>query len=911
MSEVIVGLTLDAAQTLAKDLARRVTFRWRVYLKVRKRLGFSVHGPTYRKWLKSLSAEELSVPVEDVHAGVTRRLDDRFSERSRAWGERPGHLSDALKVVEETYPEFLGALSDGDRDVLSERWTQSRSRSVRAQLLDLGGPWAALSTVDLAEALKKRSDARRAVRLQAFEVEPKDLKALFSQIPVPKVSADSVTVLVGDYGAGKSEAAEAWHREGIEALGNSEDAPLPVWLLARESTANALDHTLERVVGPLWRSARGLMIVLDGLDEVDPGSANHLLNSARELRLNREGAQILITARHGVAIPRDSETTVVSPLSAETAIEIVETIAGEKVVNWSWTEGMKESLARPFFALATGAMYRDGKRPKGEVDLLRSLVTEAFARPNEFESVTSAQVSAVLESLAVTLTRDNKEGLTVPDRQIALASRLVALGPDQALRFSLPIFQHWYAAQAILDGKVPTATLVESDTQFGKWRWATAVAVAIATDPRALDSLVAALVAGNAGAAGWILDEAFRGHAHFRTSDDADLDPVASGPRLLKALRTWEEGLGPLARGTLPARLLAGHVELGFFTFGHGISVAFARDSPVEDKVTGTPSVSPFAALSPEWVPWFTSGTVPPVEAWPWLITKEKVANETGGKLGRDPFLGSGKGVWAQERRYDLARSLVGKGNLWRGHLDADSVRREASRIIAQGFYHSYSFDSAREYAHQELVDLAAWIESSGVKEIRSLTPGHDLEHGQEGGPICRLYSRQALMSFEAEVHSLGCDAYDEAIEYHFQRLSWAMAGTARSPFGVALLIADPPAELVHTGNSLSSVRVPLSILEEVAQPTAHSVWGSSKRAVITPVPYDRQAGMELRLRADTLYREWLNGRDATFAGGISLTEFGATNLGEVRPASSVAADWLWNDLRRLGLANGTPPKFL
>jgi hypothetical protein len=126
--------------------------------------------------------------------------------------------------------------------------------------------------------------------------------------------------------------------------------------------------------------------------------------------------------------------------------------------------------------------------------------------------VTSGETRSVLESLAVALTRTGVDGLSFSDRQIARSSRLVADGPDGSVLFSLPIFQHWFAAQAILAGDVPAAEVVADVLSFNRWRWAAAVAALSAPGAEAVEDLLGTWVAGNPGAAAWVINEAFSAH---------------------------------------------------------------------------------------------------------------------------------------------------------------------------------------------------------------------------------------------------------------------------------------------------------------------------------------------------------------------------------------------------------------
>jgi hypothetical protein len=602
-------------------------------------------------------------PVEDIQGPLAERLDEALSATSKDWASTADHLSCALRLVELTYPAIAAALGDGDRAELTENWAQRRNVNARDHLLQLVGPGAALSAYDVATVLRERSEARRSVRLQVFEVDEAALASYFDQIEVLDISAGGVVVLLGDFGSGKSEIAAAWHRAGIKDLVTREDAPFPVWLSARELLGPTLEGAVERQLGPIWRRGRGASIAVDGVDETDPATAQSLLEAARTLSRTHANVRVLLTARPGILSPTATEETTAALLSVEEAIKLVELAGGKSHHTWRWTTDMRATVTRPFFALAAGAMLGRDEAPHGEADLIRGLVENALEKGTERSAVTSIETRSALKNLAVTLTGTSGDGLSFSDRQVARSSRLVADGPGGSILFSLPIFQHWFAAQAILTREVQAAEVVADAVSFNRWRWAAAVALLSAPGAESVDGLLRTWVAGNPGAAAWILKEAFSGCRDWRTQDDEDLDARTSGARLLHALRTWTDALGPLADGVLPRPVVQGPVGLGVTVCGHHIDVALSTSRPAADYVTEVPpGVHPFVSIAvPDWLPWF-SGAPPQGNAWPWAMVQNMIAEATLKKLSNDPFLGAPQGIWSRSVALTLLDASSAEG---------------------------------------------------------------------------------------------------------------------------------------------------------------------------------------------------------------------------------------------------------
>jgi hypothetical protein len=871
-------------------------------------VNFPCRWRSYRKWLKSVTAEELARPVEEVHGLLAIRLDEVLSSKSKQWASADDHLSRALLLVELTYPAIAAALGDGDRAEMCESWAQQRSANVRELILQLAGPGAALSCQDLARVLRQRSEARRAVRLQAFDIDEAPLAPYFDRIQVPDVPAGGVVVLLGDFGSGKSETAEAWHRAGIKNLMAGRDAPFPLWLNARDVLGQTLEGAVERQFGPTWH-VRGAWIAVDGLDETDPGTAQTLLEAARVLVKTFVNTRVLLTARPGVVSPTSTEELKPALLTETEALEIVQLAGGKSHNTFRWTADMRATVTRPFFALAAGVMLGRDEAPRGEADLIRSLVENALAKGTERSAVTSAVTHSVLVNLAVALTRGHGDGLSFRDRQIARSSRLVADGPKGSVLFALPILQHWFAAQALLAGAVPAAEVVADAHSFIHWQWAAAVALLSAPGASAIDDLIATWIAGNSGAGAWVLKEAFSGLRHWR-SEQQELDAKTSGPRLLRALRTWNDALGPFAKGVLPFPLVRGPVGLGVTVSGPRVDVAFSSSQPTTDYVTEVPpGVHPLVGVTADgWRPWI-SGGAPDGDAWPWIMVRNTIAKATLKKLSNDPFLGAPDGIWVQERRFDLARRLANRGSLFHGRLPADEVRRRAEErftALRRDRSARISFSGSATYSGAELEDLLSWIDARTPAYLASLLPEADRPNSA-GRWVWDRYSPQRLMEFEVEVYARACEAYDEALAYSCSRLAWSMPSSSFAPFGVVLELNYAIDAGSDVGPTLTAMRMPMALLPQFAPSGADAVWSASGRAAIRRA--EREPGRERALIMFEAIRAWLAEQDREQIGALRWVETVADDMSNVRPASSLAAGWLWDDLKSLGLGDGAFPQ--
>jgi hypothetical protein len=202
---------------------------------------------------------------------------------------------------------------------------------------------------------------------------------------------------------------------------------------------------------------------------------------------------------------------------------------------------------------------------------------------------------------------------------------------------------------------------------------------------------------------------------------------------------------------------------------------------------------------------------------------------------------------------------------------------------------------------------LIAWIDSTAPVEVVSHLPDGDIPQ-PAGGLVWNFYSPQRLMEFEVEVYARACEAYDEALVNSFVRLGWSMSNSAIAPFGVVLEMRHDGDDQVGRSAGLTAMRVPTALLAELATQGPETIWAASRRAVITPTGRERAADRERYDASFERIRAWLAEQNREQRVALVWTTTGADDMSNVRPASSLAAEWLWADLKSVGLGNGVGP---
>jgi hypothetical protein len=314
----------------------------------------------------------------------------------------PDRTSLALRMVEATYVAILRVADPALGHQLSEQWAKQRNEEMAAGLVQASrdiGRWT-IADRDLAVWLRRRSVERRRIRLAAFDVSEEAVALSMSSVYglVPAVDPGSFRVLVGPFGAGKSEIAEAWHLRAVDEL--DDDGPVPVWIHARDvATGGGLDRAVGALLGLGQIASRGVKVVIDGLDEVDGATAEGIAAAARVLVAGSPRSSVLATARRGVLPVTDSDIGV-DGLSEEAARSLVTTLSGRRHTTWDWTPQLVETIRRPFFALAAGSLLATGEAPKGQAGLIKQLVERALSVGSSAGTMTSDSLYKLLVKLA-------------------------------------------------------------------------------------------------------------------------------------------------------------------------------------------------------------------------------------------------------------------------------------------------------------------------------------------------------------------------------------------------------------------------------------------------------------------------------------------------------------------------------
>lgn len=898
-SAIIAGKFLAPhASRIAGRLARRATFRWRLRRRIQRSVDFTFSAAGFARWLRTVTAPVLAEPIEVGGPQLVGDLDRWLARTDPAWHERGDHLSLALRLVEAFYVEALRLEEPEQARMLAEQWARRRNEDLIAAVLDISGGQAPASRPDLGVWLRRRSQARRKQRVTAFGIDLAMLSESMSRIAnaSPTIEPGQLVVLVGGFGSGKSEIAEQWHRERIESFVGQLTNVIPVWLHARQFEHADFDELLVESVGAARLRTSGVAVVVDGLDEIEGSLADSIVRDALIHVTADRRSSVLITTRPGTVPPSNNDVEV-PRLEEQEADALLDKIVGQPNVARSWTAALRDSIRSPFFLLSASAIVTAGDSFSTEAELLSKMARLALERSSSSAAFASKEAFELLQKLAVAATEGRSGDFDVDarERRVLLATRLVAAMQDGTLSFNLPIFQQWFASQALKADDATFAKSIASASAFDLWRWVLVIAL-LETPTARVDEMLARVLEFNAGAGGWLIkrvEVARRSQPGSPRESDTE-----STRRLLSSARAWLSSIGALAPWVMPVRDGEAPVRLGVNIREDTVIVRWSLLSAAVDEVE---LVSLEELRTPgRWVgP--TQRINRSADLWPWIGFRDLIVARMNVPLeSRDP-IEPHDAAWNVELRYECARRVAEKTTIFHHPIDAGSVSERGDAALASApNAHTYVFGQSKKWVTAtQLQDTLSWLRSTGQAEVIRPVPIPDL-HAPRSPAIESFYSPEKLTHFCAETWGNACEVYDNLVAARFNRFAWALA---RHAVGTVCILGEVIASTEpNDGRStIEYSELPEALWTERIKGDDRYVVSANGRAAF------RLTDKFVGLFSDEREAEW----EAVvhWSAGKNIGPFWRlANVGSVihtnadRPASDLAIAWLADDLKRVSL---------
>ena len=249
----------------------------------------------------------------------------------------------------------------------------------------------------------------------------------------------TVVWLTGEFGIGKSLLTERLFQEAIADAKRREDAPVPIFLRARDIAAencrliNIVDATV-----PFLKNAKTqrVIIFIDGVDETSRNFADNLKVDVRTIQSLRPNTRVFITSRflQDLSFSDNEQLINVPKLQEAERLSLMSRIAGQEIRKYRFYSSpstLKEALERPLFAILMANYLRDRtyQSTLSTGELLSTLVEKSLERA-------SAEIESGLDRLkALAVLSIERDGAVQPKEigsrfevQFLLNTRLVTNG---------------------------------------------------------------------------------------------------------------------------------------------------------------------------------------------------------------------------------------------------------------------------------------------------------------------------------------------------------------------------------------------------------------------------------------------------------------------------------------------------
>jgi hypothetical protein len=714
-----------------------------------------------------------------------------------------------------------------------------------------------------------------------------------------------LTIVTGEVGAGKSLLLDRLFQRAIVRLREDPEAPLPAFVEARE-VEGLLQDALVRKTSSLGNPRnQGAAVFLDGAEEAGRAAAVRLLREARILAETWPNTTVVVAGRPLPDFVEQEETFVVPELDTSEQEALIERLSGQEVTlsfTYSWPESVKEAVKRPLFTTlqALDLRTRDIRNPRSTGELLSGLVERAFGSAGE-----TVDTGVLMRLAAACVDRGGPvraaDVATTAERAHLRETGLV-LERGGAARISLQILTEWFAAQALESGLVDPEQLASDFARLERWRYPLVIAVGTFGYAR-VEQIIGPIVRSAPAFASQAAEE---GLARGAFSDGVVASsPEEVGQQMRAAMSRWVEGIGPLAPLIAPVREDGSLSTLGLrIATGRVHGWSWYRGDADLGEVISLVEYLPDMQPNREWPR--IKASIKGVDkhrqpAWTWRYTLEDLRSDLS-KLLKKRRLPLSGGLLVEEVAWDAARELrkrFDRGN----YRERDPISLEA----VEGYLDLVGWDTdavtfgdqwgqhGRDYELKYLRDRIHGLREAGEVELSPPWPMYDRMPGDPGyiatgrgsAYLWEWYSPEALLERVRIVLEGALEGYNRFVRELFPRLASHM-----------LIAATLPARL--TGTLILDLRG--------GQPdvSPYVAW------YLEPLPPESENELTVEIGRERASREHMLGvlRRTQYlrpeaAAWISSPEYADSEFFGKTPATELAYEWLWDDLKRVSWVDG------
>lgn len=620
--------------------------------------------------------------------------------------------------------------------------------------------------------LRRRRDGghqRVAMTMKAIGLDDDEASMLAARaVETPPSIAISrpLTVVSGAMGVGKTTELERIHRVAIDRALEEPNAPIPVFLQAREVGSSPLLAAVSVHTEGLGDPSRvGAHLIIDGLDEAGV-QITDLTSRIASLQAEWPNSTVILGTRPQ-ATPPGLETVVVEALTPEAAEELMEVIHPGVAIKWLRQE-LTEVLCRPLFAIRFALNRRQGNLAgTSHGQLIGSVGRQALDDIGD----TTDSTFGLLVRLACSVVDSggrpvNVRSLRATPAQVAqlIRSRIVQ-AVDGNASFQLAALTEWFAATALLRDPSMLTHSVSSELSAHRWRYVFVQAL-LQGSANEVDNVMSTLLSHTPATAAWVHHEA-RTPRFERRSTPPAASVQEAGARIRRAaeswLEPWSNRLGwSINDGELPTLGVSMDDQ-------HLVTAWLLQSGATLDRVVPlSPDVHPLANSNSPWAG-AKSGSPRNGENWPWDWTRDQFQRTIDGYFQGRELLVDIDLCWP-ELAWDFAHHMLGRGSrvqsrpVRRSDLEAEISKHRA--LVGPG--EAYIGRRREDWSLTEGEAFVADLARRGVSEIRSPWPPANTR----GESTCFWWTTEQLLARLRQATKTALDVYQAIVDRYIPAMA-------------------------------------------------------------------------------------------------------------------------------------------
>ena len=705
---------------------------------------------------------------------------------------------------------------------------------------------------------------------------------------------EGLAVLVGEFGSGKSVIAERIHLLDLTAFDEGDRSFIPVFLRARD-VRGALSSSIEKITSSLSQTMRRpTRLVLDGLDEVGSTRANELIRESHELIHSNICTRILITLRAGLDV-RTTERFEAPPLSEPRLNELSYLLTGRQYSWYGVPPPIRESIKYPLFAIIAMLQSQNARElPSSESLLIDLLVRKALG--DQADEV-MRRLRPLAKAAASSMAGDGRISswdLGGPDAAADLLTTRLVVREEEGFRFTLPIFEQYFGAYALLNDDVAIGDILGSMESFERWRYSYVIAVGIGPWQK-ISNLIESLGKAWPGAACWVISQAI-------SSDRVDEQPRGHLPdsrtcaeQIRRALTTIGSWLKPCLHysdildgdNSLPAvgalvidqRSLIVSLHYDDEHTHNGVIALDRYPHPI--SVRDNPKIRFIQHSTAMWqdVGW----------AWRWAL--DFVGETVSKQFEQRQLPLTAIDALRPEREWSIIQGVMGHRVTRYSEVNRSDLIAVARTILPDGHDDtrvSYILDNGIQCDESEIRDLLRRAEDPD-SVLAYPWPGPDQE-AQSSTRWSHRFSYSLKQALIRDIYTSAIIAYQHAIERFFPRFIPTLKYGSVLPFGLDILLKEDTSEETHFGSVISVRQILLDAHEEPKVSVALSEDDAFQGHWYTREHLAAAVEHQARLRP------WSVGWSYPWEMTTVLDIFGDS------PVTDIVFEWLKEDMQELGL---------